>query len=144
MAGAVFHQISEGIMAKYMKVAIEDAHDSTSILVPEVKNGNMLAADYVLNQLNVKTLGGWGGNYADGTPVWGRSESNRREVRLTEQKLPKNSMPDVTGMGARDAVYMLETRGVKVHLSGTGRVKTQSIPFGATLHEGMTCQLKLD
>ena len=144
MAGAVFHQISEGVMAKYMKVKLEDAHDSTSVLIPEVKNGNVLAADYVLNQLGIATKGGWGGNYADGTPIWGKTESNRQEVRLTETKQPRNSMPDVTGMGARDAVYMLETRGLKVRLSGTGRVKRQSVPFGATLRDGMTCELELN
>jgi hypothetical protein len=38
-----------------------------------------------------------------------------RTVSLQRQKIYGNSMvPDVTGMGARDAVFMLESRGLKV------------------------------
>ena len=143
MAGGVFHKISEGVMAKYLKVRIEDARDTSSILVPEVKNGNMLAADYVLQRLHVKTQGGWGGSYANGNPIWGKASTSRKEVKLSEQTLSKHHMPDLTGMGARDAVFLLESKGLKVQLKGVGRVKSQSIPYGATLQEGMTCHLQL-
>jgi cell division protein FtsI (penicillin-binding protein 3) len=143
MAGGVFHKISEGVMAKYLKVRIEDARDTSSILVPEVKNGNMLAADYVLQHLHVKTQGGWGGSYANGNPIWGKASTSRKEVKLSEQTLSKHHMPDLTGMGARDAVFLLESKGLKVQLKGVGRVKSQSIPYGATLQEGMTCHLQL-
>lgn len=143
MAGIVFHQIAEGVMSKYMKVQLSDARDSASVITPEVKNGNLLAADYVLTQLGVNTQGGWGGTYPDGTPIWGKASNDQKEVRLAKQPQPTSTMPDVTGMGARDAVYMLEMRGVKVRISGTGHVKSQSIPFGAVLHDGMTCELKL-
>ena len=52
-------------------------------------------------------------------------------------------MPDVTGMGARDAVYILESRGLKVRLKGRGKVVEQSIPAGRTTRKGMVCQLVL-
>ena len=48
MSGLVFHNIAEGIMAQDIKLDVRDARDSTSVLVPDVKNGNILAADYVL------------------------------------------------------------------------------------------------
>ncbi len=143
MAGVVFHQIAEGVMAKYLKVQLADARDSTSILTPDVKNGNVLAADYVLRELGVDTEGGWGGNYPDGSPIWGKAFREDKEVRLAEEKLPSNTMPDVVGMGARDAVYLLETSGLKVKLHGTGRVKSQSIAQGSALRENMICELKL-
>ena len=143
MAGAVFHQISEGVMAQYLKLRIEDARDTTSNFIPEVKNGNVLAADYVLDKLGVKTEGGWGGSYANGNPIWGKAKSSTSEVKLTEQKLASNSMPDVTGMGASDAVFLLETCGLKVRLSGVGKVRSQSIPYGAAIRQGMSCQLCL-
>jgi len=143
MAGVVFHQIAEGVMAKYLKVQLADARDSTSILTPDVKNGNVLAADYVLRELGIDTEGGWGGNYPDGSPIWGKAFREDKEVRLAEEKLPSNTMPDVVGMGARDAVYLLETSGLKVKLHGTGRVKSQSIAQGSALRENMICELKL-
>ena len=47
-------------------------------------------------------------------------------------------------MGAKDAVYLLESVGLKVQLSGMGKVKSQSIPAGNTLHKGKTIQLRLN
>ena len=144
MAGAVFHQISEGVMSKYLKMRVEDARNENSILVPEVKNGNVLAADYVLNQLEVNTNGGWNGRYADGNPIWGSAANDTKTVTLAEQKMPTHVMPDVTGMGACDAVYMLESCGLKVNIVGRGKVKSQSISYGSSINKGMTCTLILN
>ena len=35
----------------------------------------------------------------------------------------RNIVPDVTGMGLKDAVYMLENNGMNVEVQGKGRVK---------------------
>lgn len=143
MAGAVFHKISEGVMAQYLKIRVEDASDASSVFVPEVKNGNILAADYILRQLGVKTKGGWGGTYSNGSPIWGKAENDDKEVRLAEEKNSYKTMPDVIGMGASDAVYLLESNGMKVQLKGIGKVKSQSVPKGAMVNNGMRCTLLL-
>jgi len=143
MAGAVFHQISEGVMSKYLKRRVEDAGDSTSNFVPDVKNGDMIATNYVLGQLGVKTAREYDSDKSKRGTVWGKAASDKKSVTLTEQKVANGIMPDVTGMGASDAVYLLESYGLKVRLSGVGRVKSQSIPFGAELKAGMTCNLNL-
>ena len=52
-------------------------------------------------------------------------------------------MPDVSGMGARDALYLLEQAGLNVSIQGRGRVYEQSIPRGAALQPGTTVILKL-
>ena len=143
MAGVVFHHISEGVMAQYLKLRVEDARDAASVMTPDVKNGNILAADYVLDQLGVKTTNGWNGSFANGDPVWGTAENNGQKVELSKKQLTQQHMPNVLGMGASDAVYMLESCGLKVHLKGRGRVKSQSIPYGTNLQNGMTCNLML-
>ena len=74
MCGKVFHQISEGIMAQSLKVDVKDARDSASVFVPDVKAGNILAANYVLSHLGIKTNANWSGSYADGNPIWGKAE----------------------------------------------------------------------
>jgi len=144
MSGVVFHKIAEGVMAKNLKMRVEDARDTTSILVPDVKNGNVLAADYVLGQLGIKTFGGWNGAYAKGNPIWGKAVKEHDNVQLAQVKTNLGYMPDVRGMGARDAIYMLEQRGVRVRLQGTGHIKSQSIPKGRQLQQGMICELHLE
>ncbi|MCR5473113.1 MAG: PASTA domain-containing protein [Prevotella sp.] len=121
MSGGIFHHISEGVMAKSLKLSVTDARDSTSVLVPSVLKGDNNAAGYVLRQLGVNTS----------------------KVSMASVDVKAGKMPDVTGMGARDAVYQLERLGVKVKLSGKGFVARQSIAPGTTLQTGMSCMLEL-
>ena len=144
MSGVAFHHISEGVMAQSLKLRVEDARDSTSILLPDVKNGNMAAADYVLEELGVKTNCEERGLRSSLQPVWGKAERRNSDVQLTRQKMNYEQMPDVKGMGASDALYLLEDLGVKVRLSGKGRVRYQSIPAGQALKSGMACDLHLE
>lgn len=58
-------------------------------------------------------------------------------------KLAADEVPDVIGMGARDAVYQLQQAGMKVRLHGTGAVKEQSIAAGTKAPKGKTIMLKL-
>jgi len=144
MSGLVFHNIAEGVMARNLKLTVDDAHDESSILIPDVKSGNILAADYVLSQLGIKTNQQWEGSYANGNPIWGKAARENNEVELTKVKTYSNVIPDVTGMGARDAVFLLESRGMKVRLHGRGHVKSQSYPAGKIITKGMECVLTLE
>ena len=145
MSGVVFHDIAEGIMAQSLKLEAADARDSLSVFVPQVKNGNILAADYVLSNLGFRPRADWDGSYADGNPIWGVAEERGgREIDLKRQPIGDASlMPDVHGMGARDAVFLVESRGVKVRIEGRGRVVQQSIGAGQKIKKGMVCSLKL-
>jgi cell division protein FtsI (penicillin-binding protein 3) len=50
-----------------------------------------------------------------------------------EKLLPDNLVPDVRGMGLRDAVYILENRGLKTIAKGYGKVLRQSITPGTKI-----------
>ena len=144
MSGLVFHNIAEGIMAQSLKLSVTDAKDSLSSLIPTVKLGNLLATDYVLNSLGFNVKNGWNGAYPFGAPIWGSMESDKNGIRLTRQPTnASNSMPDVRGMGARDAVFMLEKKGLKVRINGRGKVLRQSIGTGEKIRKGMVCVLSL-
>lgn len=143
MSGVVFHNISEAIMAKNLKIDVTDAKDSTSVIIPDVKNGNVMAAEYVLRDLDINSDTEWNGSYAYGNPVWGKAENKGNEVALTKQLPSEGVVPDVCGMGARDAVYLLESRGIKVKLVGRGKVKKQSYSAGKAIVKGAECTLVL-
>ena len=144
MSGVVFHNIAEGVMAQNVKRSADDARDSTSVFVPDVKNGDMLAADYVLSCLGINTNTTWTGSYTQGNPIWGKAESSKKSVTLSKMSTYRNIVPDVVGMGARDAVYMLESRGVRTIIEGRGRVKAQSINSGTAVKPGMVCTLTME
>ena len=52
-------------------------------------------------------------------------------------------MPNVVGMGLKDALYVLESRGLDVHFSGQGMVRAQSIPVGRKISAGQNVSLML-
>ncbi len=144
MSGVVFHHISEGIMAQSLKMDVNSARDTTSVLIPDVKAGNLLAADYVLNHFGFNVQNGWGGSYPFGAPVWGVATHDQNTITMNKQKVSSTAVvPNVIGMGARDAVYALENRGIKVRIEGRGKVMEQSVPVGSTVKKGMICTLKL-
>ena len=144
MSGVVFHHISEGVMARSLKLDVKDAHDSTSIIIPDVKNGNILDAYYVLRHLGIKTNQSWSGSYANGNPIWGKAERQTGMVALQKTPIEKGITPNVIGMGAKDAVYLLESLGMKVRLHGRGKVKSQSYPAGRKITPGSECMLSLE
>lgn len=141
----VFHNIAEGIMAQSLKLDVADARDSLSVLVPDVKNGDLAAADHVLRYLGVNARKTWDWQHVGGKSIWGKAENDGKAVTLTRGTgYAEGTVPDVTGMGARDAVYVLESRGVKVRIHGRGKVKTQSLPPGHKIRKGEACTLNLE
>ena len=145
MSGQVFHDIAEGIMARNVRYDVSSSRDSLSCFIPEVKSGNILAADYVLSHLGLKTTTEWSGSYATGNPIWGTAEKETKEVKLSKVPMtPEGIMPDVMGMGARDAVYLLESRGLKVIIKGRGKVHQQSIAYGKPYHRGTRVTLEME
>ena len=144
MSAKVFHKISEGVMAKDLKLDASDSRDAMSVLVPDVKNGNMLAALLVLEKLGIAANTSWDGSYANGNPIWGKATQRNNRIEMVETpKYGKDVVPDVTGMGARDAVFMLEKRGLRVSISGRGKVISQSLPVGHKIRKGEACMLRM-
>lgn len=66
-------------------------------------------------------------------------------VSLVKQKtVGKKRMPNVMGMGARDAVYLIESRGATCRVKGRGKVVAQSLPLGHYIKKGDVCALTLE
>jgi cell division protein FtsI (penicillin-binding protein 3) len=144
MSGVVFHHIAEGVMARHLKMSVADAHDENSVVIPDVKNGNIAAASLVLSDLGIRTNSHWSGSYAQGNPIWGRAERRRGDVKLLKTRLSDTTVPDVVGMGAKDAVFLLETYGLRVKLHGRGKVRRQSMPAGSAISKNSVCVLTLE
>ncbi len=71
------------------------------------------------------------------------TDSISKHIAMQPTKLYKNLVPDVSGMGLKDAVYMLESGGLRVQVVGKGKVQSQSIPAGTKIIKGQNITLQL-
>lgn len=140
-AGSVFSRIAERIYAKHLVKDISCAKDSNSVMIPDVAQGDMVETAYVLKQLDVNSNSASVPYGSD--PVWGKAKTTNSYVELHTTRFNKNQIPNVIGMGAKDAVFLLESVGLRVRLSGIGKVQTQSIPSGASIRKGNYITLTL-
>ena len=63
-------------------------------------------------------------------------------LKLLKRTISDEKVPNVVGMGIRDALYILENLGLTVEIEGYGRVKRQSIKPGTRVH-GQVIRLRL-
>ena len=141
MAGSVFGKIAERVYAKNLHFDMSHAIDSTSNVIPGVKAGEMYEALYVLDELDVPIQKQFESNREK--MRWGHAQETPEAVVLQGKEPATGHVPDVTGMGAKDAVYLLESRGLHVRLNGIGKVRKQSIAAGSHLVKGQTITLTL-
>ena len=136
-AGSVFSKIAERVYAKYLFFDLAQAKDSTSVMIPDTKNGNVHETTHILNELDI--------NYNEpGSDIeWCKASSESNNIRLSEITLNEKLVPNVRGMGAKDAVFLLEEKGLTVRLNGMGKVVSQSITPGSTARKGQTITLTL-
>ncbi|MDH6355714.1 cell division protein FtsI (penicillin-binding protein 3) [Dysgonomonas sp. PH5-45] len=139
--GKVFKDIAEGVFAKDIFVApatVWNNDSITKIRLPYIKNGRYDGLKTVLAGLNI--------NHAQpaGMPAWVKTGVDSTHIMLSGFVPKKGLVPDVGGMGARDAVYILENAGLKVKMVGAGKVFSQSIAPGTKIVKGsvMTIGLK--
>ena len=71
------------------------------------------------------------------------STDSSKHFAVVPAKIFKNLVPDVKGMGLKDAVYMLENGGMQVQVTGTGRVTGQSLEPGTVITKGQTITIQL-
>ena len=76
---------------------------------------------------------------------WGTiSKSKDAGYRISAIGKNTGRVPNVMGMGAKDAVFLMQQCGLKVKVDGVGTVVSQSINAGTVAREGTTVRLQLD
>ena len=136
VSGTVFAAIANKVYAtslQYQK-AINEGKSYKSI--PYSKDGNRFDTQEVLQTLKIN-------NYSKYNSEW--INTNRKEdgIILTPVKVEKNIVPNVKGMGLRDALVLLEKTGMKVRAKGYGAVATQSLNPGSTAVVGGIIEIEL-
>lgn len=140
MAGSVFKEIAEKVYARNAKLPVENKKtDSTSIKFPISKNGSLKQLKTVFSKFDVKVSG-----EPSEDNDWITTSTAKNEVKINSLSIKKNIVPSVIGMGAKDAVFLIEKLGMRVQLNGKGSVSSQSVAAGSIPVKGQTMVLTLD
>ena len=142
VAAPVFKEIAEKIYASRIApiqntIANTTIADSTNKSI-SFKGGNAQQAHKILEHLNIthnKVLTGI---------VSPTLQRQTNAISLTKLNNAANTMPDIVGMGLRDALYILGNKGLKVSVLGKGTVKKQSIAAGQLLTGIKFCSIELE
>ena len=140
MSGGVVKAIAEKVYASHMSFDVRDMErDSLAVILPAAKNGNLDALENVLDKLDVNV------NTDSLETKWvvAKREEGEEELHLRDLTIREGLVPNVIGMGARDAVFLLESAGLRVVLDGMGRVSSQSMGAGTRIAKGQSIRLTL-
>ncbi len=83
------------------------------------------------------------------SPGWGKELKKRGEVpqmladHIATSTSPNSPVPDLKGLGLKDALYAIENNGYRCSHSGTGHVTSQHPAAGTRLKKGETITIKL-
>jgi cell division protein FtsI (penicillin-binding protein 3) len=75
---------------------------------------------------------------------WSRLSVANDQSVLSKRAVANNIMPDMRGMGLKDALFLLENRKLKVVFHGRGKVTSQSIEPGTYVSNHQTVILELN
>ena len=141
-AAPAFQEIAEKVMASRNLRDVKEAYDSTRQFIPKVLPGDLAKASTVLKGLGMKNLM----RRADRSvadSVWGSVSSDSGRYVMNYVEYADGIVPDVRGMGASDALYLLERMGMRVSIEGVGQVKRQVPARNTRYQRGDKIQLTL-
>ncbi len=139
VAGTVFKGISDRVYAQSFdrQEIAEDLEIEASNSMPYSKGGKKeeLLAVFDDIKINIKNK--------DVDSEWLSTRAREYDILLRPKIIPRGLVPDVRGMGAKDAVCVLENAGLKVNVRGAGRVSHQSLTPGGRFRKGKTITLRM-
>jgi cell division protein FtsI (penicillin-binding protein 3) len=129
VAAPVFRKIAD-----YCYASSIESHSSinkekfvyTDGTLPKLQVGNKNDLKTLLDHLNMP--------YADDSKSdWSVGFVENDSITLLGRSVQDDIVPNVVGMGLKDALYLLENRRLKVKVVGVGKVKSQSVKAGKSI-----------
>ncbi len=138
VSGKVFSAIANKVYATSLKYhkAINEGEKAVSN-APISKDGNAYDLKRTLKFLNIP----YSQNESN---EWVATKSKPDKIALHQRIIGKNTVPNVVGMSAKDAVYLIESKGMVAQITGYGTVKRQSISPGSPVFNGGVVEINLE
>ncbi len=104
-----------------------------------IKGGSVKQIEEVSYQFSPRTA------RHSGDSKWGEvAIDSLSRVEVSDIDYSTTTMPNVVGMGLKDALFILESRGLRVSFSGSGTVRSQSIAAGRRISGGAQVSIRLN
>ncbi|WP_291859334.1 penicillin-binding protein [Marinilabilia sp.] len=140
VAGRVFREIADRVYAlSYNK--LDDDYFTETVeegVYPWSKGGTVNDLSVIFEEIGFPLID------KELNAEWVSTKAKEHTVELVPKNIPLSIVPQVMGMGAKDAVAVLENRGLKVAISGFGKVVKQSITAGQPINGGETIIIYLE
>ncbi len=140
MCGPVFKRVAESVMAHNHLSDYSTACDTLHAARELIVSGNVAATTRLFHHLNVDTATPLANSHH---AVWGAMDYVGGKAAARQDDESRQHVPDVKGYGLRDAVYRLESLGLRVKTHGIGRVTAQSLAAGHAIRRGEVITLTL-
>lgn len=140
VAGSVFKNIADKVYALDMAMHSEVFEGKRKLRAeaPYVKEGNWADLSNALQELGIPY-----DDQRSRKTEWVTTEQDSSRILIYQRKVVDNLVPNVVGMGAKDALFLLENAGLRVIMVGYGRVSRQSILPGNRVRKGDRIVLKM-
>ena len=126
VAAPVFKDISDRLYARS-----QDMHTASSKQFAAVHSQPNMNKGYSSDmELIVRETGAGVKIPASG---WTKFRNTANTIAAQPESFNNSQMPDLTGMGLRDAIYLLENMGISAKPSGKGKVRKQSVAPGTPI-----------
>lgn len=142
VSAPVFKEIADKIYAQDLGLN-QKKNDKTYLAsnsgtFPMIQAGKMDELQMICNKFGIS-------NHLSGETEeeWVKSNPVNKAIIWKANKTDSPTVPDVTGMSLRDALYVLENKGIRVVYQGKGRVRGQSINPGSPVNNAYVINLVL-
>ena len=141
VAGPVFKEIADKVYASKLElhVDIEQREMITDNTLPTPKVAQKNDLQKVLNALGISSHE----ELEVDENQWVSAHRDEESLKMKERKMISGLVPDVTGMGLKDALFLMENSGMKVRFTGNGKVRKQSLTPGQKAVKGGIVYLEL-
>jgi cell division protein FtsI (penicillin-binding protein 3) len=144
VAAPVFKEIADKVFATNLEIhkEVNGADTRMSKVVPLIHNGQKKEIETVASGLHLPLILPVTGS-CEWVTVSGRPESITLSNGNADGLLKDGIVPNVTGMLAKDVLYLLENNGLRVKLIGSGVVARQSLAAGTKYKKDNQITLEL-
>lgn len=139
VAGEVVKAIADRVYAAEFRKGVGNVKPQipTSGTMPQSKGGWANDLMRAFGELKIPTKVQTSGS------DWVSARATEEGVTVKARHYLTNVMPDVKGMGASDAVSLLESMGLRVNIVGVGAVADQSVPKDTRVAKGSSVTIYL-